>query len=86
MPRLIVPTDRRTDPVLPGFLGIQLLGRYLPQRRDYHATTAITPGQVSRETMVASTALANWSTSAAEVSKAVIQRTTQFPSASSDQM
>jgi len=86
MPRLIVPTDRRTDPVLPGFLGIQLLVRYLPQRRDYRATTAIPASHVSRETMVASTALANWSTSAAEVSKAVIQRRTQFPSPFSDQM
>jgi hypothetical protein len=85
VPRLIVPTDRRTDPVLPGFLGIRLLARYLPQRCDYHATSAITPGQVSRETMLASTAFASWSTSAAEVSKAVIQRRTQLPSPLEDQ-
>ena len=37
VPRLIVPTGRWTDPALPGFLGIQLLARYLPQTCGYPA-------------------------------------------------
>jgi len=40
VPSLIVPIRGRSDPALPGFLGIQLLTKYLPQKRDYRAITA----------------------------------------------
>jgi hypothetical protein len=84
VPSLIVPINCRIDPALAGFLGIRLMVGYLLRRSDHCPPTAVMRCQVSRETMLALTAAASWSTSAADVSKAVIHRTMQLPLSPSD--